>query len=109
MGLAPIMGGFAAGSFGLAAGGLAGGAGQAFEGHYSRLPGRPEWGAADLPEPSPPGLPGLRWTTWRRFDPSSSPSARQANYVIEFVYIVLKFIFFPTRSPTLSFIGWWDG
>ncbi len=75
MGLAPIMGGFAAGSFGLAAGGLAGGAGQAFEGHYSRLPGRPEWGAADLPEPSPPGLAGLRWTTWRRFDPGSSPSA----------------------------------
>jgi hypothetical protein len=29
-------------------------------------------------EPDPPGSPGLLWTTWRRFDPSSSPSANKS-------------------------------
>jgi len=28
-------------------------------------------------EPDPSGYPELRWATWRRFDPGSSPSATQ--------------------------------
>jgi hypothetical protein len=32
-------------------------------------------GSAPATQPSPPNSVGLRWSTWRRFDPSSSPSA----------------------------------
>ncbi len=34
-------------------------------------------GSAPATQPSPPNSVGLRWSTWRRFDPSSSPSARE--------------------------------
>jgi len=36
-------------------------------------------GAAPATLPSPPNSAGLRWSTWRRFDPSSSPSATRPS------------------------------
>jgi hypothetical protein len=32
------------------------------------------WRVPPATQPSPPNSVGLRWSTWRRFDPSSSPS-----------------------------------
>jgi hypothetical protein len=45
-------------------------------------------GAAPATLPSPSNSVGLRWSTWRRFDPSSSPSASLA----EAVYSLHEFV-----------------
>jgi hypothetical protein len=40
-----------------------------------RVPRRRSASNRPVKRPNPPGYPRLLWATWRRFDPSSSPSA----------------------------------
>ena len=51
-------------------------------------------------EPDPSGYPELRWATWRRFDPSSSPSAIKIYYRLELIgRLSLKGAAVPNIAP----------